>query len=183
MSIRIGRNRSARMLQNRSKFLLGLIMAALCPFFAVREIEAAAPSVTAVLSNSNAAVGQPVQLQIKVTGSSSARPPGQIVVDGLDIRYTGQSQLLEGHNFQFSYSFIYNYTVMPMKPGSFKIPPQMVEAGGAALHTPALTLQVSDSGNAQSPRSSTRSSGQIDPNKIAFADLVLSKTTAYVGEM
>jgi hypothetical protein len=70
-----------------------------------------------------------------------------------------------------------------MKAGSFKIPPQMVEAGGAALHTPALTLQVSDSGNAQSPRSSNRSSGQIDPNKIAFAELILSKTTAYVGEM
>ena len=183
MSIRIGRNRSARMPQNRSKFLLGLFIAALCPFFAASEVRAAAPSVTAVLSNSNTTVGQPVQLQIKVTGSSSARPPGQIVVDGLDIRYTGQSQLLEGHNFQFSYSFIYNYTVMPMKAGSFKIPPQMVEAGGAAMHTPALTLQVSDSGSAQSPRSSNRSNGQIDPNKIAFAELILSKTTAYVGEM
>jgi hypothetical protein len=147
------------------------------------RVSAASPTVTAVLSNSSTAVGQPVQLQIKVTGSSSAKPPGQIFVEGLDIRYSGQSQLLEGHNFQFTYSFIYNYTIMPMKAGSFKIPPQMVEAGGSALHTPELTLQVADSGSTQAPRSSNRSSSQIDPSKIAFADLMLSKTTAYVGEM
>src|SRR5438132_11471989 len=33
-------------------------------------------------------------------------------------------------------------------------PPQMVEAGGSALHTPALTLQVADSSSTQAPRSS-----------------------------
>ncbi|MEY2500495.1 MAG: hypothetical protein QOI07_829 [Verrucomicrobiota bacterium] len=159
------------------------MITALCASVLAGRVSAASPTVTAVLSNSSTAVGQPVQLQIKVTGSSSAKPPGQIFVEGLDIRYSGQSQLLEGHNFQFTYSFIYNYTIMPMKAGSFKIPPQMVEAGGSALHTPELTLQVADSGSSQSPRSSNRSSSQIDPSKIAFADLMLSKTTAYVGEM
>src|SRR3954470_3021832 len=141
------------------------------------------PAVTAVLSNANTVVGQPVQLQIKITGSSGAKPPREILVDGLEIRYTGQSQLWEGRNFQFTYSFICNYTVMPMKAGTFKIPPQMVEAGGSALHTPALTLRVADSGSAPAPRSSNRSTGAIDSSKIAFAELMLSKTTAYVGEM
>ena len=183
MSIKTGRNRSTRMLQNRSTHLLRAIVVTLCALAMARHAAAASPTVTAVLSNSNTVVGQPIQLQIKVTGSSSAKPPGQIFVEGLDIRYTGQSQLLEGHNFQFTYSFIFNYTVMPMKAGSFKIPPQMVEAGGSALHTPELTVQVADSGNTQLPRSSSRSSGAIDPNKIAFAELILSKTTAYVGEM
>ena len=159
-----------------------VIASAICVLACARQVSAAGPTVTAVLSNSSTSVGQPVQLQIKVTGSSGARPPGQIFVDGLDIRYSGQSQLLEGHNFQFTYSFIYNYTVMPMKAGSFKIPPQMVEAGGSALHTPELTLQVADSGSTQTPRSQSRSSA-IDPTKIAFAELILSKTTAYVGEM
>jgi hypothetical protein len=141
------------------------------------------PSVTAVLSSANTVVGQPVQLQIKISGSSGAKPPRDIFVDGLEIRYTGQSQLWEGRNFQFTYSFICNYTVMPLKPGTFKIPPQMVEAGGSALRTPELTLRVADSGNAPAPRSSNRSNSQIDPSKIAFAELMLSKTTAYVGEM
>jgi hypothetical protein len=183
MSIKIGRNCSARMFSNRSNYLSGMVASAICILALATPASAAGPTVTAVLSNSATEVGQPVQLQIKVTGSSSAKPPGQIFVDGLDIRYSGQSQLLEGHNFQFSYSFIYNYTVMPMKAGSFKIPPQMVEAGGSALHTPELTLQVADSGSAPAPRSQNRSSGAIDPTKIAFAELILSKTTAYVGEM
>jgi hypothetical protein len=166
----------------RSAILLRAIFAAAFAFLATEQAGAAGADVTAVLSNSNTAVGQPVQLQIKVTGSASARPPGAIAVDGLDIRFSGQSQLLEGRNFQFTYSYIYNYTVMPLKAGTFKIPPQTVEAGGSTLRTPELTLQVAaDSSTAQSPRS--KSSAAIDPSKIAFAELTLSKTTAYVGEM
>ena len=114
---------------------------------------AAGANVTAVLNNSSTVVGEPVQLQIKVTGSTSVKHPGDIAVDGLDIRFTGQSQLLEGRNFQFSYSYIYNYTVMPMKAGTFRIPPQPVEAGGSIFRTPELTLRVADSAAAQSPKS------------------------------
>ncbi|MEY2578554.1 MAG: hypothetical protein QOI49_1378, partial [Verrucomicrobiota bacterium] len=158
------------------------IFAAALAFLAVHPAVAASADVTAVLSNSNTAVGQRVQLQIKVTGTASARPPGAIAVDGLDIRFSGQSQLLEGRNFQFTYSYIYNYTVMPLKAGTFKIPPQTVEAGGSTMRTPELTLHVAaDSSTAQSPQS--KNSSAIDLSKIAFAELTLSKTTAYVGEM
>ena len=170
------------MFHSRPIFRLRSIIALACLLFPVSQSFAAAASVTAVLDNSETIVGQPVQLQIKVSGSASAKPPGEMAVDGLDIRFTGQSQLLEGRNFQFTYSYIYNYTVMPLKAGTFKIPPQTVEAGGSALRTPELTLHVADSGTGQSPRSN-RSGESIDPNKIAFVELILSKTTAYVGEM
>jgi len=161
-----------------------VILAAAMAFLSAPLARAAGADVTAVLSNSNTSVGQPVQLQIKVTGSASARPPGAISVDGLDIRFSGQSQLLEGRNFQFTYSYVYNYTIMPLKAGAFKIPPQTVEAGGNTLRTPALTLQVAaDSSTAQAPRSKSPSSSSIDPSKIAFVELTLSKTNAYVGEM
>src|SRR6266404_4559209 len=185
MSIRTGRNRSRPMLQSlsfRPAIVSRVIIAAAMAFLSAPLVRAGGADVTAVLSNSNTSVGQPVQLQIKVTGSASARPPGAIAVDGLDIRFSSQSQLLEGRNFQFTYSYVYNYTVMPLKAGTFKIPPQTVEAGGSTLRTPELTLQVAaDSSTAQSPRS--KSSSSIDPNKIAFAELTLSKTNAYVGEM
>ena len=46
------------------------------------------------------------------------------------------------NNFSMSYSFTYNYTVMPLKTGTFKIPPQAIEAGGKSLHTPELSLNV-----------------------------------------
>lgn len=145
------------------------------------EVSAATPTVTAVLDNSNTAVGQPVQIQIKIVGASDARAPGEIVVDGLEIRYSGKSQLVEGRNFQFTQSLIYSYTVMPLKAGTFKIPAQAIQAGGTTLRTPELTLQVSDSG----PRSSRggRTNEPIDPSKIAFVELILSKSNAYVGEM
>ena len=97
-------------------------------------LHAAGPSVTAVLSNSNTVVGQPVQLQIKITGSTGARPPGEINVDGLDIRYTGQSQLWEGRNFQFTYSFVCSYTIMPMKAGTFKIVDGQKQGGNVAAY-------------------------------------------------
>lgn len=167
----------------QAKIVLRAAIAVAFGFLASPAAFAAGAEVTAVLSNSNTSVGEMVQLQIKVTGSTSVKPPGAIAVDGLDVRFTGQSQLLEGRNFQFTYSYIYNYTIMPLKAGTFKIPPQTVQAGGSALRTPELTLQVgADSPNAaQSPRS--KSSGTVDPAKIAFAELTLSKTTAYVGEM
>jgi hypothetical protein len=166
----------------RSVICLRAAVLAVLTLLVAPRAGAAGAEVTAVLSNSSTAVGQPVQLQIKVTGTTNARPPGAIAVDGLDIRFSGQSQLLEGRNFQFSYSYIYNYTIMPLKAGTFKIPSQTVQAGGSSVRTPELTLQVAaDSSTAQSPRS--KSTTQIDAAKIAFAELTLSKTTAYVGEM
>src|SRR5688572_22241516 len=99
LSIRIGRNRSRTMFQTRSislrrSLVLRLAVGAACCFLGARELVAASPTVTATLNNSSTVVGQPVQLQIKVTGSASARPPGQISAEGLEIRYSGQSQLL-----------------------------------------------------------------------------------------
>jgi hypothetical protein len=169
------------MFHSRHTFRLRSIVALACLLSMAIDSFPAAASVTAVLDNSDTIVGQPVQLQIKVSGSASAKPPGEMAVDGLDIRFTGQSQLLEGRNFQFTYSYIYNYTVMPLKAGTFKIPPQTVQAGGSSFRTPELTLHVADSA-AQSPRSN-RAGESIDPSKIAFVELILSKTNAYVGEM
>src|ERR1700756_2044681 len=57
------------------------------------------PSVTAVLSNSEATVGETVELQIKVTGPGDARPPEEISIDGLEIHSTGTSRQLELKNF------------------------------------------------------------------------------------
>ncbi|MEY2561351.1 MAG: hypothetical protein QOG51_1766, partial [Verrucomicrobiota bacterium] len=103
------------MFHSRHNFRVRSVVALACLLSMAIDSLAAAATVTAVLDNSDTIVGQPVQLQIKVSGSASAKPPGEMAVDGLDIRFTGQSQLLEGRNFQFTYSYIYNYTVMPLK--------------------------------------------------------------------
>ena len=159
-------------------FFLAVFLPAL-PLFADQ------PTVTAVLTSSETEIDRPVQLQIKVTGDSNATPPEDIAVDGLDIRYTGQSQLVEGRNFKFTYSFVYNYTILPLKAGTFTIPPQAVRTSNGALRTPALTLNVAsnDDGTTTSRRGGGGGSNAIDEKKIAFAELIIPKTSAYVGEI
>lgn len=141
------------------------------------------PSVTAVLTSSQTVLGRPVQLQIKITGSPSARPPDVINVDGLDIRYTGQEQRVEARNFHITYSFVYNYTIMPERAGTFRIPPQKIQAGSHALRTPELTLNVADSGSRTQTQRSGRGAASLDARKLVAAELVLTKTAAYVGEV
>jgi hypothetical protein len=143
------------------------------------------PSVTAVLTESETAVGRPVQLEIQVTGASNPRPPGEIYVEGLEIRSAGVSRQYQMQNFSVSYSFTYNYNIMPLKVGTFRIPPQVVEAGGQSLRTPELTLTVVDSPAAQSGGRAGRGrdNAGIDPSQIGFVEMLLPKSVAYVGEM
>src|SRR5205823_13135598 len=110
-------------------FLIGTVAAIL----AVSSTFADPPSVTAVLSNSEIAVGETVELQIKVIGPGDARPPEEISIDGLEIHATGQSRQFEIHNFSTSSSVTYNYTILPLRPGKFTIPPQLVRAGAGVL--------------------------------------------------
>src|SRR6266446_4054795 len=116
---------------------LGVLLFLAAVFVPALNLWADAPTITAVLTSSETEVDRPVQLQIKITGDANAIPPNEIAVDGLDIRYTGQSQLVEGRNFRFSYSFVYNYTILPLKAGTFTIPAQAVSASSGTLRTPA----------------------------------------------
>lgn len=148
-------------------------------------IALAEPSLTAVLTESETSVGRPVQLEIQVTGASNPKPPGGITVDGLDIRSAGVSRQYQMQNFNVSYSFTYNYTIMPWRAGTFQIPPQVVDVGGKTLRTPELTLNVIASAGGQSARQGRRSDnrGNLDPAQVGFVEMMLPKNTAYVGEM
>ena len=61
----------------------------------------------------------------------------------------------------------------------------MCGAQWRALRTPALTLNVSpnDNGTTQLARGVRRSGNAIDEKKIVFAELIVPKTSAYVGEV
>jgi len=145
------------------------------------------PSVTAVLNSSEAALGETVQLEIRVTGARGADAPEEIMVDGLEIRRTGTSQRIEMNNLSLTSSVVYDYTVMPLRAGRFTIPPQTIRIGNNALRTPALTLNVADSGGRSSGRSSGARSGRDTTapgtNNLIFAELIVPSKTAYVGEI
>jgi BatD DUF11 like domain len=143
------------------------------------------PTVTAVLSSSETAVGETVELQIKVTGPGDAAPPEEISIDGLEIHATGQSRQFEIHNFSTKSSVTYNYTILPLRAGRFTIPPQTVRAGGSLLRTPELTLNVADSpGSSSGARPSRGTQSQsVRASDLVFAELIVPKKTAYVGEI
>jgi BatD DUF11 like domain len=102
-------------------------------------------------------------------------------VDGLEIQSTGQMQSFEMRNFNVTSSVTFTYTVLPQGAGRFIIPPQTFRAGSTSLRTPELTLNVTDSPNPSSR--SNRAPAAADPKKSTFAELIVPKTTAYVGEM
>ena len=162
-------------------FLIGTVAAIL----AASSTFADAPSVTAVLSNSEVAVGETVELQIKVTGPGDARPPEEISIDGLEIHATGTSRQFEIHNFTTNSSVTYNYTVLPLQAGRFTIPPQTVRAGGKLLKTPELILNVADSaGRSSGARPSRGAQSQpVSARDLLFAELIVPKKVAYVGEI
>src|SRR6266496_1476379 len=162
-------------------FLIGAVAAIL----SASSTFADPPSVTAVLSSSEAVVGDTVELQIKVAGPGDARPPEEISVDGLEIHGTGTSRQFEIHNFTTNSSVTYNYTVLPLRAGRFKIPPQMVRAGGNVLRTPELVLNVADAPDRSSGARPSRGaqSQSVRAGDLMFAELIMPKKVAYVGEI
>ncbi len=162
-----------------------ILFVAFAAIAAAQFARADSPSVTAVLSNSEAVVGETVELQIKVTGPGDARPPEEISIDGLEIHGTGTSRQFEIHNFNTNSSVTYNYTVLPLRAGRFTIPPQIVRAGGKLLRSPELILNVADSsGGSSSARPSRgRQSQPTRAGDLLFAELIVPKKIAYVGEI
>src|SRR5437667_12510129 len=160
-------------------FLIGTVAAIL----AASSTFADAPSVTAVLSNSEVAVGETVELQIKVTGPGDARPPEEISIDGLEIHSTGTSRQFEIHNFSTNSSVTYNYTILPLRAGRFTIPPQTVHAGGKILRTPELALNVADAPGRPTTTRPCRSTQTQSTNSgdLIFAALIVPEIDAYVG--
>jgi hypothetical protein len=87
------------------------------------------------------------------------------------------------NNLSLTSSVIYDYTVMPLRAGRFTIPPQTIRVGNNSLRTPALTLNVADSGGRSSAGRSARDTQAASANNLVFAELIVPSKTAYVGEI
>src|SRR6266480_5954021 len=166
-------------------FLIGITAGILAAGFAFAD----SPTVTAVLSNSETVVCVTVELQIKVTGSGDTQAPEQIPAEGLEIYRTGEDASSEikfgAGGMQVTRSVTYTYTVLPKSAGRFTIPPQTIPVGGSLLRTPELTLNVADSpGRSSNARPSRGTQSQsVRASDLVFAELIVPKKTAYVGEI
>jgi len=193
-------------MKTRTQKLLGL--------FAVAMIclarTGAAQQVRAELSQDNAGVGQPVRLNISITGGRGAQVPQQLNIDGIDARFIGKSEQMQwqmnGGGVSSTATSTYSYMIVPLRQGEFTIPPISIAVGGKTVKTSPLTLRVSGGQGipvlpaipvpqsqtgrqsvspappAQTTPRSPRGSQQ-EETKIAFGDLIIPKKTVYVGEV
>jgi hypothetical protein len=165
--------------------------------------------VEAELSQEYSGVGQPVRLNISVTGGRGAQIPQQLNIDGIDARFIGKSEQMQwqmkGGGVNSTATSTFSYLIVPLRPGDFTIPPIPVTIGGKTVKTVPLTLHVmggqgvpvrpaipvpksqtgrqsvSPPSSAQTPPRSQRS--QSEERKITFGDLIIPKKTLYVGEV
>jgi hypothetical protein len=140
----------------------------------VATLPAAEPSISASLSESVTGVDHPVQLEIKIENARITHPP-TVSAPGLSINFAGTSTRTQILNLQASSITTFTYIVTPTKEGTFEIPSIEVSAAGKVYRTSSLTLKVihENSNNADQLPSS---------DKPYFAELVIPKESAYVGE-
>ncbi|MEY2614989.1 MAG: hypothetical protein QOH78_762, partial [Verrucomicrobiota bacterium] len=143
-------------------------------WFWMVTLAAADTSISASLSQSETDVDHPVQLEIKIENARISHPP-TVAATGLSINFAGTSNRTQILNFQASSVTTFTYIVTPTKEGVFEIPAIEVSAGGKVYRTSSLALKVvhQDSNNADRSTNS---------DKPYFAELVVPKESAYVGE-
>jgi hypothetical protein len=139
---------------------------------------AAEVSVRASLSRGTSVIGEPVQYQIRIAGARSVGEPPEIAADGLGIRYAGpvESSVMRFNNGSFTSERTVTliYQVVPEKNGTFTIPAITVEADGKKYRTAPVALTVQPSSSAPGTENEAPATG--------FAEFVVSKKTAYIGE-
>lgn len=163
------------------------------------------------LSSDSTAVGQPVQLNVTITGGRNIQPPNRINVEGLDVRLAGNigfdQMALSNNQLKMVNSTLFMYLVLPIKAGTFTIPAVPIKVDGKTIQTQPLTLQVAApsargfAGNVpvlpaipvpqsqpQPPAASGMPTVQQEPptpneDDLVFGDLVIPRKFAYVGEV
>ena len=149
---------------------VGLVALALC------VTSQAAPKATVSLDRTTMNVGEGVELTINVDGATEIEPPNEILVDGLEVRYRGFSRRFQTGTGGTSFSVELKYLVDAKKAGTFTIPPVEFNAGGETVRTQAVALTV------EAPSATPSADGKRPANEVAFAELVVPKNTAYIGE-
>ncbi|MEO7934436.1 MAG: BatD family protein [Chthoniobacterales bacterium] len=140
-------------------------------------------SVTANVSSTSTTADEPIRLTITVTGARNANIPAHIEADGLDINLQGKSQRFElSSGFGATMSTVLTYLVTPQKAGKFTIPEITLETGGQSYTTKPIVITVEKGAGGNSANSSNADDDGSTTPKI-FAELLLPKDTAYVGEI
>jgi hypothetical protein len=148
-------------------------------------------TVTAAVADDETQVGQPVDFTITVNGAMDANVPENINVDGLTVTYQGPAaqtsiSTVFGSGFHVQRSVVETYSVVANRAGNYVIPAQQIEVNGNNYTTQAVSLKVDDDNSAAGGGGASGNNDQSTPDdaggKLFWAEFVLPKTTAYIGE-
>ena len=133
--------------------------------------------VSASLDRTQIGLDQAARLTVTVDGAMEATQPSIPWIEGLRVRYAGQSSRHQMVNGVVSASVSYVYLVQAERSGSYRIPALQVNAGGRTLATEPLALDVSNSNSSSgagawrtaSPRQPAARSGRPSVPSTAWA--------------
>lgn len=165
----------------KSKALLFAVLLGLAAGFA-HEAKAEELSAEATLSDDTTEAGQPVELTVEIKGASSAQIPKEIDANGLSITFGRRSNNIQWINGVVTQSISCIYEVQGDHPGKFTIPAITVSANGKNLTTKPLELTVTAAVGGGAGGGNTAATGAEADTQYAFAELIVPKQTAYVGE-
>lgn len=143
--------------------------------------------VSASLDRRQAAVGDPVQLSVTVTGTQNAPAPS-VELNEFLVQYLGPSTYVSIVNGAMSSAVTHTYSLLPKRAGTLTIGPIAVQAGGKTLQTDPLAVEVV-SASARAPTASNppdeNSQGSAEPPSVGDAiqlQLGIDKRKLYLNE-
>ncbi|MBF0521117.1 MAG: protein BatD [Nitrospirae bacterium] len=159
----------------------------------------AAPAVSAAdlkfelsVGKTTLSIGEGTQLILTFTGDRGVPQPNPPQVDDFSVNYMGSSTQMSIINGAMSSSVSYNYSLMPMKKGEFKIGPLSIQYEGKTHSSNAITVTVTDGGgtggtsqpqaaNTKQQKKQSKETGDLKDR--LFITLKPSKTSVYVNEV
>ena len=135
-----------------------------------------AATFSATLDRDTVAVGDSAQLSLVFQGGSPKEQPQLPNIQDLHVGYGGQSSQFSWVNGESSSTVTYTYTLTPVQPGDFTIPPIEVAVGGETLRSQPITIKAV-------PTASVQPNQPGADQQLAMLKLVLPKQQIYLGEM
>jgi hypothetical protein len=135
-----------------------------------------AVSFSATLDRDTVAVGDSAQLSLVFQGGSPKEQPQVPNIQDLRVGYGGQSSQFSWVNGESSSTVTYTYTLTPVQPGDFTIPPIEVTVGGETLRSQPITIKAVRNAAVQPDAPGA-------DQQLAMLKLVLPKQQIYLGEV
>ncbi|MBF0463649.1 MAG: protein BatD [Nitrospirae bacterium] len=133
-------------------------------------------------------IGEGTQLSLTFTGDRGVPQPNPPQIDDFSVNYMGSSTQMSIINGAMSSAVSYNYSLVPMKKGEFKIGPLSTQYEGKTYSSNAITLTVTDNGASQPQTANTQQQKRASKDTGGMKDRLFitlkpSKTSVYVNEI